>query len=81
MVATSKTVPFAKRKTNKEVFGHCAVIDYVNEKGEKVRFVTQELNENPKEISKKDVTVYVYSNKEYATDFGTIYKYTDRRNY
>ncbi len=58
-------------------YSYAAVIEY-QRKGITRTFTTPELNLSPKEISTKNVSVYVYNDKEYAMDFGTVDRYVDR---
>lgn len=51
-------------------YEHYALVEFLNEDGEKISFQTLRLNFNPEFITTKDVTVYSYNNHHYAMDFG-----------
>ncbi|PKM62300.1 MAG: hypothetical protein CVU97_06010 [Firmicutes bacterium HGW-Firmicutes-21] len=55
-------------------YQYYAVIEYENNKGEKVTFTTPELDGNPEYLTTKEVTVYSFDSVNYATDFGYINK-------
>jgi hypothetical protein len=67
----------ASTDKDKVTYSYAAVIEY-QRKGITRTFTTPELNLSPKEISTKNVSVYVYNDKEYAMDFGTVDRYVDR---
>ncbi len=56
------------------VYVYHAVIEYINDKGEKVTFTTPRLNGNPEYLDSKEVSVYAFDGVSYATDFGYIIK-------
>lgn len=69
-----RRVPFMGQREDITVYEYYAVIEYTNEKGEKITFTTPELNGNPEYLTTKEVTVYNFDNVHYATDFGFINK-------
>ena len=62
------------RFDSREAFEYRAVIEYKNDEGKIVRFVTEPLNGNPEYVNDKSVTVYNMGEANYATDFGYISK-------
>lgn len=56
------------------VYEYYAVVEFINDNGDKVTFTTLELNGNPEYLATKEVTVYSFDSVYYATDFGYIEK-------
>ncbi|MDD4165258.1 MAG: hypothetical protein PHD46_04345 [Eubacteriales bacterium] len=75
IIETEKTAHFLhSRKGEVTVFEYRAVIEYINDKGETIRFTTPELIKNPENLATKEVTVYNLDSVDYATDFGYYQK-------
>ena len=64
------------KRYNKEVieYEYYAEVEFTDDNGEKVTFISKRLNDNPEFASTKEVTVYTYENTFYATDFGYMKK-------